>query len=119
LPEGWTLINDLGTSDSCPISHLYRGLRYGYGQEMIYHPGLDRYVSLWESSSGEETLYSFTKTEYSSPVFITNYAVNSNLERGNVGWHTIREDGKVRNAEVLLGIFNSNGFQSVSDLPIE
>ena len=49
LPKGWTLSGRINnSSDSMPISHLYRGLRYGYGQEMIYHPGLDRYVSVWE-----------------------------------------------------------------------
>ena len=54
LPKNWTLKTGIGasTGDSTPVSHLYRGARYNYGQCGHYHPGLDRYVTEWVDSLG-------------------------------------------------------------------
>ena len=120
LPKGWTLSGRINnSSDSMPVSHLYRGMRYGYNQEMIYHPGLDRYVSIWNQKGGSDTFYSYTKTEYNSPVFLTNYLVNSDLRSGSSGWYTIRSDEKVRSSEVVSGMFVGGAFKSVSDMTVE
>lgn len=122
LPKNWTLKTDISalTGDSAPVSHLYRGARYNYGQCGHYHPGLDRYVTEWVDSVGNGDIFSYTKIEYKSPTFVKNYAVNSDLEHGSSGWYSADSNGKAKALSGVMGDFSGpNGsFRSVSDMDL-
>ena len=122
LPKNWTIKTGIGasTGDSAPVSHLYRGARYNYGQCGHYHPGLDRYVTEWVDSVGNGDIFSYTKVEYKSPTFVKNYAVNSDLEHGSSGWYSEDSNGKAAALSGVMGDFSgSNGtFKSVSDMEL-
>lgn len=124
LPKNWTIKTGIGasTGDSTPVSHLYRGTRYVYGQYGHYHPGLDRYVTEWTKTNGKDGFFGYTKIEYNSPTFIQNYVVNSDLEKGSAGWYLL--ESSTQNGGLIasslsgtLGQFDTNGtFHKATDL---
>jgi hypothetical protein len=124
LPKNWTIKTSIGasTGDSAPVSHLYRGRRYVYGQYGHYHPGLDRYVTEWIDNSGNNGIFSYTKMEYKSPTFIKNYAVNSDLENGSAGWYLLETSAQnggliASSLSGTLGQFDTSGnFKEASNL---
>lgn len=122
LPKNWIIKTGIGasTGDSAPVSHLYRGARYNYGQCGQYHPGLDRYVTEWKDGAGNNGIFSYTKIEYKSPTFVKNYVVNSDLEHGSSGWYSADSDGKAAALSGVMGDFSGpNGlFRSVSDMDL-
>ena len=122
LPKNWTIKTGISasTGDSNPVSHLYRGARYNYGQCGRYHPGLDRYVTEWVDSVGNGDIFSYTKMEYKSPTFVKNYAVNSDLEHGSSGWYSEDNSGKAKALSGVMGDFSGpNGtFKSISDMEL-
>jgi hypothetical protein len=88
LPKGWSVVTSISglTEETFPVSSLYKGNRYGYTQQSVFHKGLNRYVQLWKDDSGKE-VYRYDKTEYVAPILVTNYITNSKNFSSTDGWY--------------------------------
>lgn len=95
LPKGWK-VQDQGSATEgdkdTTVSYKYRGNRFGYAQQAVYLPKLDRYVNkynhVYEDEEGEEqteAVYGYVDNEYVSPVLMTNLISNTEFKNTS-GW---------------------------------
>lgn len=98
LPTDWS-VQDQGAATTedkdTTVSHKYRGNRFGYAQQAVYLPKLDRYVNkynhVYEDEAGNiqtEAVYGYVDNEYVSPVLMTNLISNTEFKNTS-GWKGI------------------------------
>ena len=125
LPKNWTLASPSITSgkESQPeysdsqISTWYRGKRYGFAQQSVYVPLLERYCEKYKKDDVDYLGY--IDTHYVSPTVIQNYISGYNFESIS-GWTatsttaTSSADRPV--VENFYGRYDvNNGFISITD----
>ena len=94
LPTGWS-VRDQGDSETgdkdTTVSYKYRGNRFGYAQQAVYLPKLDRYVNKYTNSAyinadgTDKIIYGYVDNEYVSPVLMTNLISNTEFKNTS-GW---------------------------------
>lgn len=94
LPVGWCTQEQGNLGEDSTVSSKYRGNRFGYAQQAVYLPKLDRYVNKYSHSNYKNTdgssqlIYGYSENEYISPVLITNLISNSDFKNSS-GWKGI------------------------------
>ena len=87
LPTGWSVQDqgDVETDDKdTTVSYKYRGNRFGYAQQAVYLPKLDRYVNKYTHNT-YGNIYGYVDNEYISPVLMTNLISNTGFKNTS-GW---------------------------------
>lgn len=126
LTAGEIVSNLRGDSE---ISYWYKGDRYGFGQESVYSPVLDKYLQVYTAPSSYQYSYinkdneSITTSDYYgyiapktiSPVLLQNFVTNSDIE-GTSGWigGTTSSTGKRTEVEAVFGRFDRTAGKFVS-----
>lgn len=87
LPAGWC-VQDQGNVETddkdTTVSYKYRGNRFGYAQQAVYLPKLDRYVNKYTHDTYGD-IYGYVDNEYISPVLMTNLISNTEFKNTS-GW---------------------------------
>lgn len=122
LPEGW-VIGDVGKrwdgdelleSDST-LSSWYRGDRYGYAQQTVYVPLLEKYCQKFKSAIDKEEYLGYTDSKFVSPTLIQNCINNYNFE-SKAGWVAVQSNNSEKpRVENVYGRFNNKKFSTVTD----
>lgn len=124
LPEGW-VIGDVGKrwdkngstvleSDSA-LSSWYRGDRYGYAQQTVYVPLLEKYCQKFKSAIDKEEYLGYTDSKFVSPTLIQNCINNYNFE-SKAGWVAVQSNNSEKpRVENVYGRFNNKKFSTVTD----
>lgn len=139
LPEGWK-IGDVGKKwdngmlldGDSTLSSWYRGDRYGYAQQAIYVPLLEKYCQKFsrleiDAETGEPIIDEVTKkpvikgeylgyvdSKFVSPTLIQNCINNYNFE-SKAGWTAVQSnDSQKPKVENVYGRFNGE-FTTVTD----
>lgn len=104
--------------DDTTVSNKYRGGRYGYSQQAIYLPELERYVNKYirNTPNGVEDWYGYEEVEYHSPETIVNHITNPKFDSTS-GWIAGKQKTAKEKPEVesLLGSFENDKFISFVD----
>jgi hypothetical protein len=90
LPTGWSVQDqgDVETDDKdTTVSYKYRGNRFGYAQQAVYLPKLDRYVKKYTHDT-YGNIYGYVDNEYVSPIIMTNLISNTEFKNAS-GWKGI------------------------------
>jgi hypothetical protein len=66
------------------ISEIYRGKRLVRKVATKYDSTIDKYVNVYKN--GNEEVYGFTETEYTSPATVRSYVTNPNSYDSYTGW---------------------------------
>lgn len=124
LPKGWELASPAVTlgkegkpeyNDSY-ISTWYRGKRYGFAQQSVYVPLLERYCEKY-IKNGIDYL-GYTDINYVSPTVIQNYISGYNFENTS-GWTatstTATSSADRPTVENFYGRYYNNKFISITD----
>lgn len=131
LPTGWSVQDqgDIETDDKdTTVSYKYRGNRFGYAQQAVYLPKLDRYVNKYTNSNyknadgTDKIIYGYVDNEYISPTLMTNLISNTEFKNTS-GWkgvgytseRTLSKKPEAKNKPVVenvYGRFNGNNFIS-------
>lgn len=97
--------------DQISISSDYRGERTVKKERTKYESSIDKYVSIYEDSSGNE-IYGFTETEYISPTLITNFITNSEYFTTTEGW--LAGNGAVIDQYIYPSVANVKNFATTN-----
>lgn len=112
LPNGLEVLKTEEDGVESILSTKYRGKRYGFAQQAVYLPVLERYVNVFDKNG--EVYYGYEHAEYVSPALTQNLISNSTFESTS-GWTgtKINEDGSKPKIEAVCGRFENKQFISV------
>lgn len=123
LPSGFSVaaVEEIDNSDvTVNLSILYRGRRYGFSQQSIFVPVLDKYVNIFDKDGKD--YYGYLKADYHSPALTQNIVSNSQFDStsGWVGACFKPENGEVNTdnkavVESVFGRFEENEFINCID----
>ena len=114
-PNGFYLPNGLNTTtvENEIVSGDYRAKRYGFAQESIFVPVLNRYVNVYKKDGKE--YYGYLNTNYVSPTLVQNYISNTQFKNTS-GWTGTRFiAGAQAKVENVIGRFYGSDFINVLD----
>jgi hypothetical protein len=122
MPEGFTTngktYSDANETDGT-ISVWYKGNRYGYAQQAIYSPKLERYINLYKDSNNID-YYGYLDNQYMSPTIVKNLVSNTSFTStsGWIGASTSGASEDKATVENVYGRFDSDGtfISSIDDL---
>lgn len=126
LPKGWILGNPaivfdkripkIETSPDSQISSWYRGKRYGFAQQSIYVPLLEKYCQKYKKDDVDYLGY--VDTTYVSPTTVQNYISGYNFE-GTSGWTATSDSATSGNKRPEIsnfyGRYLNNKFISITN----
>ena len=112
LPNGLEVLKTEEDGVESILSTKYRGKRYGFAQQAVYLPVLEKYVSVFDKNG--EVYYGYGHAEYVSPALTQNLISNSTFESTS-GWTgtKVNEDGNKPKIEAVCGRFENKQFISV------
>jgi hypothetical protein len=119
LPKGFdtTTVTEKNTT-GVTLSSLYRGKRYGFAQQSIYVPVLNKYVKLYDKNGTE--YYGYEHTEYKSPALTQNIISNTAFDStsGWTGTHNSegKEKAKIENVFGYFDLENKRFIDSIEEL---
>ena len=114
-PNKFYLPNGLNTTtvENEIVSGKYRAKRYGFTQESVFVPVLNRYVNVYKKDGKE--YYGYLNTNYVSSTLIQNYISNTQFKNTS-GWTGTRFiSGTPAKVESVTGRFSDSGFVNVID----
>ena len=114
-PNKFYLPNGLNTTtvENEIVSGKYRAKRYGFTQESVFVPVLNRYVNVYKKDGKE--YYGYLNTNYVSSTLIQNYISNTQFKNTS-GWTGTRFiSGTPAKVENVTGRFSDSGFVNVID----
>ena len=109
LPDGLNTT----TVENEIVSGKYRAKRYGFTQESVFVPVLNRYVNVYKKDGKE--YYGYLNTNYVSSTLTQNYISNTQFKNTS-GWTGTRFiSGTPAKVESVTGRFSDSGFVNVID----
>ena len=114
-PNKFYLPNGLNTTtvENEIVSGKYRAKRYGFTQESVFVPVLNRYVNVYKKDGKE--YYGYLNTNYVSSTLTQNYISNTQF-KDTSGWTGTRFiSGTPAKVESVTGRFSDSGFVNVID----
>lgn len=122
LPNGF-LVGDVPEGDST-VSGWFRAKRYGFAQQSVYVPLLDRYckkylcLEMVEDKEEEVEYLGYEESEYASPTVIQNYITGYKFDSTG-GWTATSTSNSASSNKPeitnIYGRFDSNEFITIVD----